>query len=255
MKNIITLILFVLIVGAGFKHLNVEDYRVNTVVIDAGHGGKDPGCHGKVAKEADVALKVALQVGALIKENSPTTKVIYTRADNHFIELHERAKKANSKGADLFISIHCNAGPSTAFGTEVYAMGLHKEEGNLNVAKRENAVILKEDNYLDKYEGFDPNSPISHILLANMQSVHLESSLSLASEVDKQFTSIAKKSRGVKQAGFLVLWKTTMPSILIELGFLTNTDEEKNLNSLAYQKKMANGIYHAFASYKKSKEF
>jgi len=255
MKNITIILATLTFLISSYKTLNVKDNTINTIVIDAGHGGKDPGCHGRIAKESQVALQVALKTGEMIKKKLPNIKIIYTRDKNEFIELHERAKIANSKGADLFISIHCNANNnSSAYGTEIYAMGLHKEEGNLDVAKRENSVIRQEDNYLDSYDGFDPDSPIAHIMLANTLNQHLEQSLTFASSIDKEFGKFVKKSRGVKQAGFLVLWKTTMPSVLVELGFLTNQPEEKNLTSSAYQLKMANSISDAFVAYKKGIE-
>jgi len=254
MKNIITILITLTFLMSSFKVLNVKDQVIDTVVIDAGHGGHDPGCHGKLSKEAHVALQVALKTGSLIKKKLPNVKVIYTRNKNVFVELHERAKIANTHGADLFISIHCNSGPSSAYGPEIYAMGLHKEEGNLEVAKRENEVIKKEENYLDSYGGFDPDSPIAHIMLANTLNQFQQKSLSFAASVDGEFGKFVRKSRGVKQAGFLVLWKTTMPSVLVEVGFLTNPTEEKSLISNAYQYKMANSICEAFVNYKKKNE-
>ncbi len=228
-----------------------KKYQVKTIVLDAGHGGKDPGTHGKSTKEKDVTLAVVLKLGKLVKKKYPTVKVIYTRMTDNFIELHERAGIANRNNADLFISIHCNSGPAHAIGSETYAMGLHTTDGNLNVAKRENAVILKEDNYLKKYGGFDPNSPMAHIFFANVQSVYLERSLSFAQKVESQFGKIqGKNSRGVKQAGFLVLWKTAMPAVLIELGYLSHPTEEKNLRTEAGQTNCANGILKAIEKYK-----
>jgi len=230
-------------------------YKLRTVVIDAGHGGKDVGCNGKFSHEADVALKLALQVGALIEKNLPDVKVIYTRDDDTFVELADRAGIANKNNADLFISIHLNAGPSAAYGTESYTMGLQKSEGNLMVAKRENAVILKEDNYEDKYDGFDPNSPQSHILFALQQSAYIDNSLRFAGKVEQEFKhKVGRSSRGVKQAPFLVLWRSYMPSVLIECGFLTNPTEEKYLNDKSGQSYMASGIYRAFKAYKQELE-
>lgn len=227
-------------------------YKVKTIVLDAGHGGKDPGTHGKSAKEKDITLAVVLKVGKLLKKQYPEIKVIYTRMTDNFIELHERAAIANRNNADLFISIHCNSGPAHAIGSETYAMGLHTTEGNLNVAKRENAVILKEDNYLAKYGGFDPNSPLAHIFFANMQSIYLERSLNFAQKVENQMAKLdGKNSRGVKQAGFLVLWKTAMPSVLIELGYLSHGKEEKSLKEEKGQQACAEGIVKAIEQYKK----
>jgi N-acetylmuramoyl-L-alanine amidase len=182
-------------------------------------------------------------------------KVIYTRKNNTFVELIDRAGIANKNGADLFISIHCNAGPSAAYGTETYTMGLHKTEGNLQVANRENSVILKEENYQKNYDGFDPRSPQSHILMSLYQSAYLDNSLRFAQKVQYNFkTKIGRTSRGVKQAGFLVLWKSAMPSALIEIGFLTNPEEEKYLNDKSGQTYIASGIYKAFKEYKQEME-
>ncbi|MBB6612302.1 N-acetylmuramoyl-L-alanine amidase [Pontibacter sp. Tf4] len=232
-----------------------KDYKVRTVVIDAGHGGKDNGCNGKFSHEADVALKLALQVGELIEQNLPDVKVVYTRKTDTFVELIDRAGIANKNNADLFISIHLNAGPPAAFGTETYTMGLHTSKGNLDVAKRENSVILHEDNYKENYGGFDPNSPQSHILFTLHQSAYMDNSLRFAQKVENEFkTRVGRSSRGVKQAGFLVLWKSYMPSVLIECGFLTNATEEKFLNDKTGQSYMASGIYRAFKDYKKELE-
>ena len=230
-------------------------YRLRTVVLDAGHGGKDRGCAGARAREADVALSLILALGKQIQENMPDVKVIYTRKTNVFIELDERAAIANRNHADLFISIHCNAGPSQSHGTEVWTMGLHKTDANLGVAQRENAVILQEKDYKSRYDGFDPSSPQSHILFSLFQSAYITNSLRFAQRVDRQLrTSVSRPSRGVKQAGFLVLWKSTMPSVLIESGFLTNPSEERYLNDKANQSYMAAGIYRAFREYKRELE-
>ncbi len=233
-----------------------KDSKLNVVVIDAGHGGHDPGTKGKLAKEKDVALKIALKVGAYIEKNIPSVKVIYTRKDDRYLALDERAAIANKAKADLFICIHVNANPNTkAFGTETYVMGHHKDEGNLDVAKRENSVILMDENYEERYEGFDPKSPESYILFSLTQSAYQESSLKLAQKIEDQFKSkIGRVSRGVKQAGFLVLWKTTMPGVYVETGFLSNTAEEKFLNSDEGQDLIASGIYRAFKEYKSEVE-
>lgn len=229
---------------------------MKTVVIDAGHGGKDPGCMGKKSKESQIALKVALELGKNIKKFMPDVKVLYTRSTDKFVELHDRANFANKNHADLFISIHCNSNPSkNIHGTETYAMGLASSEGNLDVAKRENSVILQETDYKEKYGGFDPKSPLGHIFLANFQSVHLESSLRFADKIESQLKDrIGRKSRGVKQAGFLVLWRTAMPSVLVEIGFLSNQEEEKYLSSEKGQVHIASGIYRAFRDYKEAAE-
>lgn len=255
MKNIVSLTVLLLLFFSSFTLVDSKEVKIRTVVIDAGHGGKDTGCNGASAREKDVALKVALQLGALIEENLSDVKVVYTRKNDTFVELIDRAGVANKNHADLFISIHCNSGPSAAFGTETYTMGLHTSTGNLAVAKRENSVILQEDNYEKKYNGFNPNSPQSHILFSLYQSAYLENSLRFAQKVEQQFKSnIGRSSRGVKQAGFLVLWKSAMPSALIEIGFLTNPKEEKFLNDKTNQTYMASGIYRAFKEYKQELE-
>ncbi len=234
-------------------------YKVRKVVLDAGHGGKDSGTTGKFSKEKDIALAVALKTGTYIEEHLPDVEVIYTRKDDTYLKLEERAMIANRNNADVFISIHVNALPrevptarkNAVKGTETYVMGLHKTEGNLDVAKRENAVILLEEDYKERYEGFDPNSPESHILFSLTQSADQENSLLLADMVEKQFGERAgRRSLGVKQAGFWVLWRTSMPSVLVEIGFLTNQKEEKDLNDASVQGNIASGIFRAFRDYK-----
>jgi len=230
-------------------------YRLRTVVLDAGHGGKDRGCAGQSAREADVALAIIKDLGHQIEANMPGVRVIYTRKTDVFIPLDERAAIANRHHADLFISVHCNAGPKGPHGTEVWTMGLHKTTANLGVAQRENAVILQEKNYESRYNGFDPHSPESHIMFSLFQSAYITNSLRFAQRVDRQLrTSVKRPSRGVKQAGFIVLWKSTMPSVLIESGFLTNPTEERYLNDKANQTYMAAGIYRAFREYKRELE-
>jgi N-acetylmuramoyl-L-alanine amidase len=207
-------------------------------------------------KEKNVALAIALKLGKIIEENCKDVHVIYTRKDDTFVELIERAGIANRNNADLFISVHCNAHhTSTPYGTETFAMGLHKTEENLQVAKRENAVVLMEENYKKKYDGFDPNSPEAGIIFSLYQDAFMEQSLHLASLIENQFKNKVKRnSRGVKQAGFLVLWKTTMPSILIETGFLSNTAERKYLTSESGQTYLASGVYRAFKEFKNEME-
>ncbi|WP_230471373.1 MULTISPECIES: N-acetylmuramoyl-L-alanine amidase family protein [Hymenobacter] len=242
-------------VAPGAPVLPPTKFHLRTVVLDAGHGGKDRGCAGVSAREANVSLKIILELGHLIEENMPDVRVVYTRKTDVFVELADRSGIANRHNADLFISVHCNAGPSAAYGTEVWTMGLHKTEANLAVAKRENAVILQEDNYKERYNGFDPNSPQSQILFSLYQSAHVTNSLRFAQKVERQFrTNVGRHSRGVKQAGFLVLWKSTMPSVLIEAGFLTNRNEERYLNDKSGQSYMASGIYRAFRDYKSELE-
>lgn len=233
-----------------------DSFGIRTVVIDAGHGGQDPGASGKFSHEKDIVLAVALKVGGLIQSNFPDVKVIYTRSSDVFIPLHERANIANRNKADLFISIHANANTNKQiFGAETYVMGLHTNERNLDVAKKENAVIVLEDNYSTHYEGYDPNSAESFIIFTLMQNSFLDKSLSFASIVQNEFTAKANRlDRGVRQAGFLVLWRTTMPSVLVELGFVSNKEEEKYLNSEEGQNTLATSIYRSFRLYKLKSE-
>jgi N-acetylmuramoyl-L-alanine amidase len=228
------------------------DFKVDVVVIDAGHGGKDTGTLGKKSKEKDVALKIALKLGAYIEKNIPGVKVIYTRKDDRFLELEDRAAIANKAKADLFICIHANSNHNAkAFGTETFVMGLHKDESNLEVAMRENSVILQEADYQEKYEGFDPKSTESYILMSLSQSAYQQNSIIFAQKVEQQFKGkIGRNSRGVKQAGFVVLWRTAMPSVLVETGFLSNGNEEHFLLSDDGQDLIASGIYRAFKDYK-----
>jgi len=230
--------------------------QVKTVVIDPGHGGKDPGCHGNFAHEKDICLAISLKLGKLIEEHFSDVKVVYTRKTDVFVELHNRAKIANSNNADLFICIHVNAGgEGKAYGSETYVMGLHRSETNLSVAKRENSVIEYEEDYRKQYEGFDPDSPEGSILFSLYQNRYLNQSLSFAAKVQEQFTSYAgRHDRGVRQAGFLVLVYTTMPAVLIETGFATHPDEEKFLAGESGQILMAESIFQAFAAYKKDVE-
>lgn len=228
---------------------------MKTVVIDAGHGGYDSGAHGSFSYEKNVTLSLALKLGALIQKNFPNINVIYTRNTDVFVELYERAAIANRNNADLFISIHCNANTSSEpYGTETYLMGLHKSEGNLEVSQRENASILMEDNYAQNYDGFDPNSPEAYIMFSMNQNAHIDQSILLASDIENEFSKDGREDRGVKQAGFLVLWRTTMPAILCETGFITNHDEEKYLNSETGQNEIAQSIFNGFASYKQAME-
>jgi len=247
--------MLLILIGAAKPLNHKQGNKIRTVTIDAGHGGHDVGCTYGGAREKDVTLAVALKVGLKINELMPDVKVIYTRKTDEFIELHERAGIANSKNADLFVSIHCNANKKTeVFGTETFSMGLHKTNGNLDVAKRENSVILMENDYQDKYEGFDPNSPEAHIYFSFLQGAYLDQSIELASSVEKNFVKSNRNSRGVKQAGLMVLWKSKMPSILIETGFLSNSTERKYLLSENGQNELATAIAKAIVEYKKSVE-
>ena len=229
--------------------------KIQTIVIDAGHGGKDSGALGKLTTEKAINLAVAMKFGNLIQENLPDVKVVYTRSTDEFVELSERADIANRNNADVFISIHCNSTETAnaAYGAETFVMGESKNEANLNVAKKENAAILLEDN-TDAYDNFDPNSTEAYILFSLSQSLYQSQSLKLADKVQRQFTSRGRNDRGVQQAGFLVLWKTSMPSILVELGFINHTKEEQFLNSEKGQKQMALSLYRAFEEYKQEFE-
>lgn len=222
------------------------------VVIDPGHGGKDPGTVGRHSKEKDIVLAIALKTGNYIEKLIPGVKVIYTRTTDIFVELDKRADIANKAKADLFISIHVNGVPDTRIrGSETFAMGLHKNEGNLQVAMKENSVITLEEDYTTKYQGYDPNSAESYIAFSLMQNIYLEQSLSFASFIQNQFRErVGLHDRGVKQAGFQVLSMTTMPSVLVETGFSSNAEEERILISEEGQDYIASAIYRAFRDYK-----
>jgi len=222
-----------------------------SVVLDAGHGGKDPGKHIKKFNEKDIALSIVLLVGNKLKKDK-NIKVSYTRNKDVFIGLKERGKIANEANANLFVSVHCNAHNTQAKGTETYVLGLHANKQNFEVAKQENSVIFLEDNYQEKYAGFDPNSPEAVIGMTLMQEEYLDESLLVASYIQDNFTNKLKRvNRGVKQAGFAVLHQTYMPSVLIETGFITNTEEGSYLNSKPGQEKIATAIYEAILEYKK----
>lgn len=225
------------------------------VMIDPGHGGSDTGTPGTgryKTTEKDIALDVSLALGKML-EKIPNVKVVYTRTGDTYPTLEQRAVLTNKKKADLFISIHCNAQPGktgTAYGSETFVLGLSKNKTNLEVAKRENSVILLEDNYEETYGGFDPNSPESLISLIIMQEEYLDRSIEIATYIQKEFKVTAKRNdRGVKQAGFWVLSKTYMPSVLVELGFLTHNKEEDFLNSEKGKKIMTQSLYNAVKKY------
>ena len=251
--------LFVFIISSNFLFSQVNSNKIKTVVIDPGQGGKDSGTMGtKRFKiyEKHVALSVSLKLGKYISEAFPEIDVIYTRSSDVFLELNERTEIANNANADLFISIHCdgftNPKPS---GASVFVMGMSKLKANMDVAMRENAAIYLEDNYQQKYEGFDPKSPESYIVFSLMQNTYLNQSLKIAEEVENQFATRAnRKSRGVKQAPFYVISRTNMPSILVECGFLTNPKEEEFLHSDLGQDYIASAIFRAFRTYKENIE-
>ncbi len=228
-----------------------HEYAIKTVVIDPGHGGHDPGCLGGHSREKHLALAIGLKFADFLRTAYPHLQVILTRDHDVFIPLYERAAIANRNNADLFVSIHCNfmPGSSATRGTETYVMGLHTAEHNLNVAKRENSAILLEDNYEQNYD-YDPNSPEGHIMLSMFQNAFLEQSILFAEAVENKFADHAnRKSRGVKQAGFVVLKETTMPSVLVETGFLSNRREEAFLMSADGQRVVAEAMLQAFTDY------
>ena len=248
-KQIILLVVLTLILSiACVAQTNTKPF---VVVLDAGHGGKDPGRPTDFGyKEKDIALDIALRVGENLKRHGDI-EVIYTRSTDVFIELRQRAKIANKADADLFVSIHCNAHNSQAFGTETYVLGIHRNDSNFRVAQQENEVIFLEDDFESNYEGFDPNSPESMIGLTLMQEDYLDQSILLARYVQDNFTyKLKRKNRGVKQAGFWVLHNTYMPSILIETGFITNKSEGDYLNSLNGKTNMSKSISDAILDYK-----
>lgn len=252
-KKILLLISLLTIIFVGLlKTTNTYAQQTFTVVLDAGHGGKDPGAIGKKIYEKDINLDIVLKLGDMIKQNHPDVKVIYTRKKDVFVELGERARIANTNKADLFISVHTNAAKSkSAQGTETYALGLAKSEENLEVSKRENSVILLEDDYTTKYAGFDPTSAESYIMFEFMQSIHLEQSINLASFIQEQFKTNANRvDRGVRQGLFWVLRATSMPSVLIEVGYISNAAEENYLSQSKSRIKIAESIYNAFSHYK-----
>ena len=226
--------------------------KFNKIVIDAGHGGHDHGCSGKGSKEKTIALNISLKLGKLIETKDKDVKVIYTRKTDKFVTLDNRAKIANTKNADLFICIHANANKkSTPYGSETYVLGLHKTDEQQEIANRENSVIELEENRKNKYHKITPEKLIARTM---QLSAYLNQSISFASEIQKEFKKIGRKNRGVKQAGFVVLYKTTMPSVLIETGFLTNSKENEYLKKSANQQKMAQAIYNAFKTYKKKRD-
>ena len=231
-------------------------YRVQSVVIDAGHGGKDPGTHTKYGVEKDIVLKIALKLGKYIEQGLPEVKVYYTRTTDVFVPLEKRAAFANKKNADVFISIHCNwISKPSFYGTETYVMGVHKNDEHFEVAKRENAVITLEDNSQSVYEGFDPNRSESYILFRLHQNAYQQNSINLAEKIETQFEHRAQRhSLGVKTAGFLVLYKTSMPSVLVEAGYLSNAKEGREINREVHQDYIASAIFRAFRLYKEEIE-
>lgn len=276
------------ILSTSFAFVNDEPkHKIKTIVIDPGHGGKDPGCNGANHNEKTVALAVALKLGKLIEENMKDVKVIFTRTSDVFVELEDRAKIANDSKADLFISIHCNAAGKPVmikdsktgkmraktfknkrgkivvvetanpepYGSETYVMGLKNEEGKMKVAQRENSAILLEDNYEQKYQGFDPDSEESYIIMSNYTSGYVINSAKLALNIQEEYlTKAGRVDKGVHRQSIWVLWRTAMPSVLTEIGYLTNPQEEKFLGSEKGQDYMASCLFRAFRKYKDDQE-
>jgi N-acetylmuramoyl-L-alanine amidase len=245
---VLLLIVFLTLYSVDIQSQNLVD----RVVIDAGHGGKDPGASGKHSREKDIVLSIALKTGKLIEKNLKDVNIVYTRKTDVFIPLNTRAKIANNSKADLFISIHCNSNTSSQpKGSETYVMGMHKSEANLEVAMLENSAILLEDDYKTNYEGFDPSSTENHIIFNFFQNSFQSQNLEIATAVQAQFKrNTAVRDRGVKSAGFWVLYKTAMPGVLIELGFLSNSVDEAYLLSEKGQNQMAAAIFNALKAYK-----
>lgn len=234
------------------KKVPVKKEKPFTVVIDAGHGGHDPGALGKITQEKKLNLDVSLLLGRMIEEEFPEVRVCYTRKTDVFLTLQERADFVNKNSADIFICIHTNASESRdAVGAETFVLGIDKMASNLNVAMRENAVMLLEDNYETTYQGFDPNSIDSYIMFELMQDQYFDQSLQFATLVQQQFSGALKRAdRGVRQAGFWVLHKSACPSVLVEMGFISNTEEEIYLASIAGKEQVATALYNAFVTYK-----
>ena len=279
--------LIILFFCSFYTHKDDPKRKVRIIVIDPGHGGKDPGCNGINCKEKDVALAVSLKLGKLIEDNIKDVKVIFTRKTDVFVELEDRAKIANDNNADLFISIHCNAAGKPVmvkdkktgkmhaktfknsrgklivvetvnpepFGSETYVMGLKNEAGKMKVAQRENSAMLLEDNYEKKYQGFDPNSEESYIIMSNYTSSYVIQSADLALKIQEQyFKKAGRVDKGVHRQSIWVLWRTSMPSVLTEIGYLTNPQEEKFLGSEIGQTHLAACLFRAFRAYKDEQE-
>jgi len=241
------LLLFLSITNFIFSQQNLNSQF--TVVVDAGHGGKDPGNTGNGYLEKKIALSIALKLGKKLEDND--VKVVYTRKSDVFVNLFERANIANRSNAQLFISIHCDSHTSQAYGAGTFVLGLHANQRNFEVAKKENSVIFFEEDYINKYEGFDPNNPESVIGLTLMQEEYLDQSIVAASYIQNSFVNkLKRRNRTVKQAGFIVLKYTYMPSVLVETGFLTNNSEGAYLNSVKGQNEMADAIASAVFDYK-----
>jgi N-acetylmuramoyl-L-alanine amidase len=257
-KILLTLIIVVPFFFGGFipNETMMPNFRMKKIVLDAGHGGVDPGNIGSRAREKDINLAVTLLVGKYIQENMPDVQVVYTRKDDSFPTLKERPNIANINKADLFVSIHSNSATNkSAFGTETFVMGTKYLDANFDIVKKENSVILLEENYQENYEGFDPTSPESYMMFNLMSKAHFENSVTLADHIESQFRDrVGRKSRGVKQGPFYVLWTPSMPSVLVELGFLSNSEEERFLMSAEGKEYMASAIYRSIKAYKEQIE-
>ncbi|MEI8085884.1 MAG: N-acetylmuramoyl-L-alanine amidase [Paludibacter sp.] len=245
-----TILLLILLFSC---QLSAQDTRF-VVVLDAGHGGHDPGAMGYMSREKDINLAMVLNLGSIIERNFKDVKVIYTRKTDVYLTLQERADVVNNNHADLFICMHTNSSKSSAaYGAESYTLGLAKSKANLDVAMRENSVILMEEDYKTKYKGFDPTSVESYIMFEFMQDKYIDKSVEFSSNIQKQFVSYSHRSdRGVRQAGFWVLHRSACPSVLVEVGFISNPDEERFLNSEKGQDEMCTAIYNAFVNYKRN---
>lgn len=239
--------------GSGVCVASAATKRPFVLVIDAGHGGKDAGAVGQLTKEKDINLNVALALGRLVEKNCPDVKVIYTRKTDVFVTLQGRAEIANRNKANLFISVHTNSSPvgkAAPMGAETYTLGMHRAADNLEVAKRENSVITQENNYKQTYHNFDPRKSESYIIFEFLQDRNMQQSVDLARAIQRNYTSSGRKNKGVHQAGFLVLRATSMPSVLTELGFISNTEEEKFLHSQEGVATLARAIFEGFKSYR-----
>lgn len=248
----ILVILISLCPFAGASTLSAQNSKF-TLVIDAGHGGHDPGAMGSIIREKDINLAISLELGKIVEQNMNDVNVVYTRKTDKYLTLQERADVVNNNHADLFVCVHTNSAQSSAaYGAETFTLGLAKTKSNLDVAMRENSVILLEDDYKTKYKGFDPNSVDSYIMFEFMQDKYIERSVDFASTIQKQFSNYAHRSdRGVRQAGFWVLHRSACPSVLVEVGFISNPAEEKYLASASGQHEMAAAIYNAIVKFKK----
>jgi N-acetylmuramoyl-L-alanine amidase len=255
-KTIFLLLLSIFISGISFALTpNTNNSKSFVVIIDPGHGGKDPGAVSKGVREKDVVLAIGKKLGMFINESYPDVKVIFTRNTDVFVPLIDRSKIANKNKADLFISLHANfCGTPSTRGTETFVLGLHRSDDNLEVAKKENSVILLEDDYSTTYEGFDPNLSESYIMFELTQDIYMDQSLLFADAIQHQFKSnLENPNRGVKQAGFLVLRQSSMPSVLIETGFISNSSEATYLSSETGQQTIAQSVFEAFKRFKTKK--